>query len=306
MSEIATRWAWAIQDLRPAAKIVLLALARCADDAGVCSVGYSTLGRMAATDANGVSRAIRELEAADAISVRRAVAGDEPYGPNEYRLPVSPAIEAIRPSNEATSAEAAMALFRLEAAGFEFVVLPDGVYVRPPPDDPAARARIAELINAAGPLTDQIAELVRLRQPVRKAPSATTWETMVCQEIYRPILVQLKRSVILRWLNETTGGNRTDHHRRIEDDVRQAWQHIVEGADGPMLPTILGTALAALFPQATRKQRAIIRPIQAVLAYYPKAELGDCLRETIETSGSVSLVLLADVAANALVALTRG
>ena len=75
MSSAALAWVWSESRSTRAARLVLLALADCADAQGRVSVPHTTLAAMAATNRNTVARAINTLQAAAEIEVENAANG---------------------------------------------------------------------------------------------------------------------------------------------------------------------------------------------------------------------------------------
>jgi hypothetical protein len=95
MSYQAVAWALDIPRLRPAAKLVLVALAERANEkGGSCHPGFTELTRRASTSRWRINEAIHELESIGAIQVHRSRSADgKRRAPNEYQLAVGQQIE---------------------------------------------------------------------------------------------------------------------------------------------------------------------------------------------------------------------
>jgi Helix-turn-helix domain len=86
MSAKATAWAWSIEGLGMADKIVLLRLADHANDQGICWPGKDTLAKVCCASKRTVDAAIANLEAAKLISVQRRRTEQGKNKSNMYEL----------------------------------------------------------------------------------------------------------------------------------------------------------------------------------------------------------------------------
>jgi hypothetical protein len=101
MSIRASNWAWMIQ-LSPAPKIVLLALADIADDAGVCYPSISHIAKKACLGERAVQRRLAELRQLRLLSVQRRFRKDGSPTSNLYSLHISMSAERDRGGVEMT------------------------------------------------------------------------------------------------------------------------------------------------------------------------------------------------------------
>jgi hypothetical protein len=89
MSIAAMNWAWK-QQLQPAPKLVLMALADAANDYGVCWPSARTIARKCCISIRTVRRLIAELRTARLLLVESRKRGDGSCTSNQYRLAMDP------------------------------------------------------------------------------------------------------------------------------------------------------------------------------------------------------------------------
>jgi predicted ArsR family transcriptional regulator len=86
----ASHWAWQ-QALQPTHKVVLLALADHADDAGECWPSIGLLSRKVNVTARTVQRVVRDLQAAGLVGIEpQKRPGGRGATTNRYRLTIDP------------------------------------------------------------------------------------------------------------------------------------------------------------------------------------------------------------------------
>lgn len=90
-------WAWE-QKLPPSPKLVLMALADAADDAGECWPRLKTVAAKCCTSERTVQRVLKEFEAAGLLAVTRRFTADGRQTSNGYRLSLAPYPDKLSPS----------------------------------------------------------------------------------------------------------------------------------------------------------------------------------------------------------------
>src|SRR3954469_18711448 len=97
-------WAWSIC-LPPAPKLVLMALADIADDAGFCFPSVPTLAVKVSMDERSVQRILRKLTADAFVAIEQRFRADHAQTSNGYRLAFErPPANCHRPSDSHATA----------------------------------------------------------------------------------------------------------------------------------------------------------------------------------------------------------